>query len=297
MGEASVERRQLQLRDGRELEVYVAGPPDGVPLIFHFGTPSSGDPYPPFIADAAERGLRTVTYSRAGYAGSSRRPGRTVADVALDVRAMLDALGADRCYVAGWSGGGPHALATAALLPDRVIAAVSIAGVAPYPAEGIDWMAGMGAENVAEFGAALEGAAQLRAFLEGAGSWVATITPEAVAAGFGDLVSDVDKGALSGDFAAWLAAGFRSSVSSGIWGWFDDDMAFVKPWGFELSAIRRPVAIWQGAQDRMVPFAHGGWLAGHVPSARAHLLEEHGHLSLAVASYGQILDDLQALDS
>jgi pimeloyl-ACP methyl ester carboxylesterase len=296
MGESSVEHRQLQLSDGRELEVYVAGPPDGVPLIFHFGTPSSGAPYAPFIEDAAERGLRTVTYSRAGYAGSSRRADRTVADVAEDVGAMLDALGADRCYVAGWSGGGPHALATAALLPDRVIAAASIAGVAPYPADGLDWMAGMGAENVAEFGAALEGAAQLQAFLEGAGSWVATITPEAVAAGLGDLVSDVDKGALSGDYAAWLAAGFRSSVSSGIWGWFDDDMAFVKPWGFELSDIRRRVAIWQGGQDRMVPFAHGEWLAAHLPSARAHLLKEHGHLSLAVASYRQILDDLQGLD-
>jgi pimeloyl-ACP methyl ester carboxylesterase len=295
MGEASVQHTQLQLSDGRDLEVYVSGPPDGVPLIFHFGTPSSGAPYGPFISDAAERGLRTVTYSRAGYAASSRKVGRTVADVAGDVSAMLDALGAARCYVAGWSGGGPHALATAALLPDRVIAAASIAGVAPYPADGLDWTAGMGAENVAEFGAAIQGAAQLEAFLEGAGSWVATITPEAVAAGFGDLVSDVDKNALTGDYAVWIAAGFRESVSTGIWGWFDDDMAFVAPWGFELSAIRRPVAIWQGAQDRMVPFAHGEWLASHVPSVRPHLLKEHGHLSLGVSSYSQILDDLLAL--
>ena len=284
----------LPLADGRTLEIYVTGPEDGTPLIHHNGSPSSGLPYIPFVDLAAERGLRLVNYSRAGYSRSTRSPGRSVADVAGDVTAMLDHLGAASCYTMGWSGGGPHALACAALLPGRVIAAASIAGVAPYPAEGLDWMEGMGAENHAEFGAALEGPEQLQQFLEHEGSWVAGVTADQVVAGFGDLVSDVDRRALTGEFAEWLAAGFRESVSNGIWGWFDDDMAFLKPWGFDPGAIRRPVTIWQGAQDRMVPFAHGQWLARHVGSARAQLLPEHGHLSLAVASMGRILDDLIA---
>jgi pimeloyl-ACP methyl ester carboxylesterase len=288
----SFEPINLPLADGRTLEIYVEGPEDGIPLVHHNGTPSSGLPYAPFIELAAQRGLRLVNYSRAGYSGSSRKAGRSVADVAADVTAVLDHIGADRCYTMGWSGGGPHSLACAALLEDRVIAAASIAGVAPYPAEGLDWMAGMGAENHAEFGAGLADPQQLQRFLAHAGSWVATVTGEQVAVAFGDLVSDVDRSSLTGDYADWLAAGFRESVSHGVRGWFDDDLAFLKPWGFEIGAIRRPVAIWQGAQDRMVPFAHGQWLARHIGSATAHLFPEHGHLSLAVASMGAILDDL-----
>jgi pimeloyl-ACP methyl ester carboxylesterase len=134
----------------------------------------------------------------------------------------------------------------------------------------------------------------LQQFLEHEGSWVANVTADRVAVAFGDLVSDVDRRAITGDFAEWLAVGFRESVSNGIWGWFDDDLAFVKPWGFELRAISRPVDIWQGGQDRMVPFAHGQWLSQHVVSATAYLLPEHGHLSLAVASFGRILDGLTA---
>jgi len=291
---STFESSDLPLADGRSLEVFVGGAEDGIPLIHHNGTPSSGRPYGPFLDLAADRGLRLVTYSRAGYSSSTRNPGRSVGDIADDVAAILDSLGATRCYTVGWSGGGPHALACAALLPDRVIAVASIAGVAPYPADGLDWMTGMGAENLAEFGAALENPDQLQQFLEHEGSWVATVTADRVAADFGDLVSDVDRSAITGDFAEWLAVGFRESVRNGIWGWFDDDLAFVKPWGFEVGTIKRPVDIWQGGQDRMVPFAHGQWLAQHVGSATAHLLPEHGHLSLAVASMGRILDQLTA---
>ncbi len=286
------DRLELTLADGRTLEVHVHGMPGGVPIVFHNGTPGGGNAYAPFVALAAGRGLRLITYARPGYARSTRNPGRSVASVAPDVAELLDQLGASRCYTVGWSGGGPHALATAALLPDRVIAAATIAGVAPYRAEGLNWMAGMGRENLLEFEAALEGQEALRAFLEHEGSWVRSVTAEQVANGFGDLISEPDRSSLTGPFADWQAASFRAAVSTGIWGWFDDDMAFTRPWGFELGAIERPVAIWQGAQDRMVPFAHGEWLAAHVGSATAHLLPQHGHLSLAVGSMAAIIDDL-----
>jgi pimeloyl-ACP methyl ester carboxylesterase len=279
--------------DGRSLEVYVGGPEAGAQLLFHSGTPCVGLLYAPFVKAASKRGMRIIGYSRAGYADSSRDPGRNVADIAADATAILDAVGADRFYTLGWSGGGPHALACAALMPERVIATATIGGVAPYPADGLDWMAGMAQENVAEFGAALAGPTELQAFLETEAPRVGSVTPDQVAASLRGLVSEVDRAAITGEYAAWLADVFRESVRNGIWGWFDDDLAFTQPWGFDPGTIRTPVAIWHGAQDRMVPLAHGEWLAAHIPGARAHLHPEHGHLSMAT-SVGLILDDLLA---
>jgi pimeloyl-ACP methyl ester carboxylesterase len=278
--------------DGRRLETYISGPANGPVLVYHTGTPSGGPLFEQTVAEATGRGLRLVTWSRPGYAGSTRLPGRSVSDVAGDVAAVLDALDAERCYVAGASGGGPHTLATAALLPERVIAAATIASVAPYQAEGLDWMAGMGAENVEEFGAALAGPSALQPYLEQFADALATITPDDVADSLGDLIPDVDRAALTGEFAASTAASLRASVSSGIWGWFDDDMAFTSPWGFDLASIRVPISVWQGQQDRMVPFRHGEWLASHIPNADARLYPDLGHLSLEVEAFPAILDQL-----
>ncbi len=286
------ELRLITTPDGRRLETYVSGPPDGIVLIYHTGTPSGGPLYERTVAEAVGRGLRIVTWSRPGYAGSTRLPGRSVGDVAGDVAAVLDALDAERCYVAGASGGGPHTLAAATLLPERVIAAATIASVAPYQAEGLDWMAGMGAENVDEFSAALAGVAALQPYLEGLAHALATITPDNVADSLGDLISEVDRAALTGDFAASTVASLRASVSSGIWGWLDDDIAFTSAWGFDLASIRVPVSVWQGQQDRMVPFRHGEWLASHIPNADARLYPDLGHLSLEIEAFPAILDQL-----
>ena len=267
------------------------------PLVFHWGTPGAAVWFGPLATAATRARLRLVMYSRPGYAGSTPRPGRSVADAAADVAAVLDALGADTFVTLGWSGGGPHALACAALLPDRCVAATSLAGVAPYPAEGLDWLAGMGSENVEEFSAALEGEPALSAALERMAGDLKTIRGADVAAALGGLVSDVDKAALTGEFADTLAEGFRRAVSTGIAGWRDDDLAFTRTWGFDLDAIRCPVAVWQGGQDRMVPFSHGQWLASHIPSARVHLYPDEGHLSLGVASLDRIVADLAELGS
>jgi pimeloyl-ACP methyl ester carboxylesterase len=223
-----------------------------------------------------------------------------VVDVAGDTAAILDELGADTFVTMGWSGGGPHALACAAALSGRCLAAASIAGVAPYQAEGLDWLAGMGQENVDEFGAAVQGEAALTKFLEAEAVVVGAVTGAEVARALGGLVIAADQTALTGDFADYVAAALRASMNTGIAGWRDDDLAFVKDWGFSLGwepagdtpAASAPVAIWQGDQDKMVPFAHGQWLAAHVPGARTHLLPGEGHLSLTVSSLDRILDDL-----
>jgi pimeloyl-ACP methyl ester carboxylesterase len=270
----------LDLPDGRTLEYAVNGPADGLPLVFHHGTPSAAVPFPPMTAAAAAHGLRVVLHSRPGYGESTPRPGRTVADDAADVAALLDALDADRFVTVGWSGGGPHALASAAMLPDRCLAAATIAGVAPRAGDRLDWSAGMGQENLDEFGAAMAGEPALTAYLEKAAAEMAGVTGAEIVSALGDLASDVDKRALTGDVADHLAMNFRKSVSAGIAGWRDDDLAFVADWGFPLDRFEVPVAIWQGGQDRMVPFDHGRWLAANVPGAHVHLEPDEGHISL-----------------
>jgi pimeloyl-ACP methyl ester carboxylesterase len=280
--------------DGRSLDVYVAGPEDGPVLLFHDGTPGAGTPSAPFLGATEERGLRYVAFSRPGYGSSTRRPGRTVADVAEEAVTVLDQLAVHRCYTMGWSGGGPHTLATAALLPDRVIAATVVASCAPWGVDGLDFMAGMGEENIVEFGAALAGSEHLQPLLEGQWPALRDVAPDEIADALGDLVPPVDRAALTGDLAESMAEDIHVALSAGIWGWHDDDLAFTRPWGFDLGSIHVPLSIWQGEQDRMVPFAHGVWLAAALPGAQAHLLPEHGHLSLAVDSIGLILDAMLA---
>jgi pimeloyl-ACP methyl ester carboxylesterase len=288
---------QVPVSGDRQLDVLVAGPADGRVLLFHGGTPTAAVPFRPLIEAAAGRGLRLVTYSRPGYATSTPQPGRSVADAAADVRAIVDWLGADDFLTLGWSGGGPHALACAALLPDRCRAAVSLAGVAPSGVDGLDFLAGMADENVREFSSALAGEDALVACLTDIAPHLATVTADDVAAALGGLVPEVDKAALTGEFAEFMAQSFHKAMSTGIDGWVEDDLAFVRAWGFQLTDIRVPVAVWQGGQDRMVPFAHGQYLAGRIPNARAHLQPEEGHLSLGVASLGPILDDLLRMSS
>ena len=195
----------------------------------------------------------------------------------------------------GWSGGGPHALASACLAPDRVAGALLLAGVAPYDAAGLDWLAGMGDDNIAEFGAALEGEASLRALLEAARDELAEVTGTELVASLSTLLPEVDVAALGrDDLAEDLAASFRAAVSTGIDGWLDDDLAFVSPWGFDATAPEVPVHVWQGDADLMVPFDHGRWLAAEVAGATSRLLPGEGHVSIVADRVDDALDGLLA---
>ncbi len=288
------ERLTVQASGGRVLDVLVSGPEDALALVFHTGTPSGLVESGPIAGAAAARGLRTVLYARPGYGNSTPQPGRLVADAAADVDAILAHLRIDEFVTAGWSGGGPHALACAALLPVRCLAAATIAGVAPSDSPGLDWLAGMGEENVEQFSAATAGEADLTRFLDRVAAAVRGVTAAEVADVLGGLVSEADKPVLAGEFAEYQAALFRASLATGIDGWRDDDLAFTKDWGLSLDALGHatPVAIWQGGQDRMVPSAHGEWLAANIPLARARLLPGEGHLTLVTKELGRILDDL-----
>lgn len=282
----------LTLPDGRTLDYTLTGPDGGTVLAFHHGTPGGSVQLASLQEAAAARGLRLLTWARAGYGESSRRPGRDVASEVDDVVALLDHVGADQCLVAGWSGGGPHALACGALIPDRVRAVLCISGVAPYDADGLDFLAGMGQDNLDEFDAALRGEPELRAWMAPQCEALATITPGDIAAQLDSILPPVDKAVLTGDFAEYLAHGFHEAVRHGPDGWIDDDLAFTAPWGFDLAAIAVPTIVWQGSEDLMVPFAHGQWLAAHVPGVTAHLEQGEGHVSIGVGAMDAMLDEL-----
>lgn len=290
--------RMVELPDGGVLEVGLAGwttTPDDAPVLVDLhGTPGCGRSTAAYRAAAAARGVRVVAPTRAGYGSSSPNPGRDVAAVAADVDAVLDALGVGRVVVVGTSGGGPHALATAAGLGDRVAAVASVAGVGPYGADGLDFLAGMGQDNLDEFGAAVQGEGLLRSYLEAQRTALAGVSADALAAGMASLLPPVDLAVLTGDVADDLVVHFNHGLSEGIEGWLGDDLAFVAPWGFALDDVRCPVSVWQGDADLMVPAAHGAWLAARLPGATAHLLPGEGHLSIAVGKAGEILDELLA---
>jgi pimeloyl-ACP methyl ester carboxylesterase len=284
----------VRLPDGRRLDIRVSGPADGFPLVFHQGTPGAATPVRALERAAHRRGLRLVTTSRQGYGDSSRQPGRLVADVVADA-AVLAAIGAERCLIADWSGGGPHALACGARL--GAAAVLVIAGVAPHEAEGLDWTADMGQENIAEFSAAAHGEDTLRSYLLQEHEQLKGITAADVASSLETLLPDVDRAVLTGEFAEDMAASFREAVRMGTEGWLDDDLAFVSPWGFDLEEISVPVMIWQGSADLMVPFSDGQWLASHLPAASAHLQQGEGHLSVGLGALDRMLDELVAAGS
>jgi pimeloyl-ACP methyl ester carboxylesterase len=288
-------RIHLRLADGRDLDVFESGPSDGRALVYHHGTPGSGVPFRAMVAAANRLGLRLVTTSRPGYGDSTRHPGRSVADVAADTAAVLDAVGAERCLVAGWSGGGPHALACAARLADRVDAALVIAGVAPYPAEGLDWLAEMGEDNIVEFSKAMEGEAALRPFLDEAREGLRQATGADLVNAMSSLLPPADRALFTGEVGEDMAAIFHEGLRVGSDGWLDDDLAFVKPWGFSPAEVAVPTVLWQGTADLMVPVGHGQWLAERIPGVVAHIEDDEGHLSIGIGSLDRMLQELVAV--
>jgi pimeloyl-ACP methyl ester carboxylesterase len=282
--------RTVTTPDGRSLDVLDSGG-DGLPLLYHSGTPGGAVPWPAGIEAARRSGLRWVTYSRPGYGSSTPKPGRTVADAAADSAMVLDALGIGDFVSLGWSGGGPHVLACAALLPDRCRGIATIASAAPCDEPDLDFLAGMAEDNVEEFTLAMKGREVLVPAIEKMAQTYRSVTGEQIVEALGGLLGAPDLAALKGPLADYIAALAREAVRVGVDGWVEDDLAFCAPWAFDLASITVPVAIWQGSEDLMVPRSHGEWLARHVPGARPHVLEGVGHVSL-VAGVDEVLEDL-----
>jgi pimeloyl-ACP methyl ester carboxylesterase len=284
----------INLSDGRELEVFEAGDKDNPAIVFHSGTPIAPGLFSKQIEVAVSRGLRLLSYSRPGYGKSRRRRGRDVASSASDTAEIVKSLGIDRYAVIGMSGGGPHALACGAFNKSCVVGVVCIAGVAPYNADGLDFLAGMGQDNIDEFGSALQGEVSLRYYLKSQVPPLGSINPEELAEHMKSILCPADIACFDGTFGEELAKRLIDGMQLGLEGWMDDDLAFTTPWGFELSDIQVPVQVWQGSDDLMVPFSHGKWLAKNIPEAEAHLLANEGHISIFFKYMPDIYDWLRS---
>ena len=281
-------QRTVKTPDGRILAIEEAGDPLGRPVLVHNGTPNSRHLYGPHAADAAARGLRLIGYDRPGYGGSTPQPGRSVADCAADVRAICAELGIDRLATWGVSGGGPHVLACAALLPDLVAAAASLASLAPVGAEGLDWLEGMGQLNADDFQLYERDKQASRAKLEADREMILSATRAEAEDEIGSLLSPTDKAILESGLGEHLDYCEREGLAPGAEGWWEDGVAHASPWGFEPSAICVPVLLMHGRHDQFVPFGHGQWLAAHIPGVEARLSDEDGHLTLFANRVGEV---------
>jgi pimeloyl-ACP methyl ester carboxylesterase len=264
------------------------GHPDGKPVLVHNGTPNSRLMYQPDVRLAERQGIRLISYDRPGYGGSTARPGRTVAHCAEDVRAIAAALGIERLAVWGISGGGPHALACAALLPDLVPAVGVLASAAPWGGDGLDYFAGMGQLNVDDTRLFFEDRPAARAKCDRDRLEDLDASAEQLHDRLKTLLSPADAAVLTGEFAQYLVDCTRSGLAPGAEGWWEDNVALLEPWGFELGAIHTPVLLYHGRQDRFVPFAHGKWLADQIPGVQAELTDDDGHLTLTERHLEQI---------
>lgn len=270
---------RVRTQDGRTLAAAEWGDPTGVPLIVMHGTPGGRIAYWHDLTIDARHGIRRITFDRPGYGESTRLRGRSVADVVPDVVVIADALGIDRFAVSGGSGGGPHAFACAAMLPERVLRCAVAVSIAPFDAEGLDWFAGQTQGNVEEFKAALEGEDAYRRVTERERKTTLERLENGRSDFFGDSyeMSEADRQQMAMDLA--LATDqLTNGLANGVDGWVDDGIAFTRPWGFDLGAVRVPLSLTYGRQDTLVPAAHGDWLVAHLDVSRLAIIDDAGHM-------------------
>jgi pimeloyl-ACP methyl ester carboxylesterase len=273
----------VQTADGRSLSVEDAGDRDGLPVMVHVGTPNSRHLYGRTVADATARGLRLISYDRPGYGESTPQPGRTMADCASDARTICVALGIDRLAMWGFSGGGPPLLACAALLPDLVTAAASLSSSAPFDADGLDWLAGMGPDAADWVALMFADWAEARAVTEQEREEMLAKSPAELAAAMNPALSAEDAA-----FGLDEAICMQRAYAPGIDGCLDDNFAQVIGWGFDLAGISVPVLLMHGRLDEAVPFAHGQWLAAHIPGVEARLLDDEDHVGVREHHIGEV---------
>ncbi len=279
---------EVKTPEGRTLAVETAGAERGRPVLVHNGTPNSRLIYEACAEDASRRGLWLISYDRPGYGGSTPHPGHTVADCAVDVRAICAALGIERIAVWGISGGGPYALACGALLADLVAAAASLASLAPYGAEDLDFFEGMGAENAEDIRLLLSDPQAARAKVERDRDEMMAVSAKDLKEAVATLLTPTDAAVLDGPMADYIVRCAHDGLAPGAEGWWDDGVAHMTPWGFELSDISVPVLLLHGRHDQFVPFGHGEWLAAHVPGVTPMLLDDDGHLTLIDRHIGEV---------
>jgi pimeloyl-ACP methyl ester carboxylesterase len=266
--------------EGVELAYLEVGDPEGSPILYHHGTPGSRLEHHPSEDVYLDREIRWIAYDRPGYGRSGREPGRRVASAAGYAGALADHLGLERFALMGVSGGGPHTLACAALLPGRVTRAAVLVGAAPSDDPAFDFFAGMAEVNLEEFGAAAAGKEAVTAVLDPQVETIRSEPDELLDALASELPAPDQAMLARPEVRAIVRSSFVESVHQGSGGWVDDDLAFVTAWGFELADVPTEVRLWQGELDVLVPRSHGEYLAAHLPNAEFNLVPDAGHLLL-----------------
>ena len=284
---------QFLLKDGRTLDLLDNHHDSKYAILFHHGTPGDSTIWQDWHEELTSQALRTISVGRPGYSLSDRNRGRRVVDACADHQEILDKFGIEHFVSIGWSGGGPHALATS--LDPRCRGIISLAGVGQYGQSDLNFLEGMGPENHDEFGAALKGEDALREWMNVNALAMKNVTGNELRDSLGGLIGDADKEVLAGEFADDMAARMRRGLGHGFDGWIDDDLAFVQDWGFDLGHITVPVQIWQGDDDFMVPQSHSRWLGSKIPTAQVKFMSGEGHISLGVKHRHQIVIEMKSL--
>ena len=280
--------RDIESAGGRRLRLEIAGDGRRV-IVAQVGTPNAGVLYDRWVTDAGERGLTLISYDRPGYGGSSPQSRRTVADCVADLRAISRAIGFERCALWGFSGGGPHALAGAALADDLVAAAATIGSPAPPDAVGLDYLAGLSDEARQDLELFRADRHEWESLGRRQGEELLALTAGELAEQWSVGASPPDTAALDGEFGIWLHEAVQAAVAPGVEGWMADNVAiFHSAWGVDLASISVPVKVWHSRDDRFVPFQHGCWLADTVAGAQAELREHDGHLSVIASRIGDV---------
>ena len=266
----------LTLKDGRKLEFFDNGVASSQAILLLHGTPGDATAWEKWLSEIKD--VRAISTSRPGYGNSDRELGRTVASDLLNQQQVLDHFEINNFVSIGWSGGGPHSLNMTR--DSRCNAAFTLAGVGEYGRADLNFLEGMGPENHDEFGEALKGEKALANWMNVNGAPLQSVTGEQLIEALGGLIGDADKAALTSEVAEKNAHTFRSALKKGFDGWIDDDLAFVQPFGFDLEKISKPVVLWQGNDDFMVPQTHSEWLHKHIPTSTLNFVPGHGHISL-----------------
>ena len=282
---------QIKLSDGRNFEYEDNGVKSDQAILFLHGTPGADKTWSQWLPQVTD--CLAIAASRAGYGKSDRHRGRTVADDLADQQALLDHFHIKEFVSIGWSGGGPHSINMTR--DPRSKGAITLAGVGEWGHVDLDFLADMGPENEEEFGEALKGEAAIQAWMSKNAPSLKTITGPDLISALGGLIGEADKAALTPDRAEDAAKSFRHALVDSFDGWADDDLAFVQKFGFDLGAINKPVLVWQGDDDFMVPKAHGEWLAKHIPTAKLNFVPGHGHISLTTAYRPEIIKQAMEL--
>lgn len=277
----------FSLHDGRQLDYVVNESPSKHAILFHHGTPGECTVWSPWLDEISD--VKAIAASRPGYGLSDRRRGRTVASDFDDQAELIEHLEVEKFVSVGWSGGGPHAINMTR--HPLCAGAITLAGVGEWGHDDLDFLAGMGPENHEEFGAALAGESRIEEWMAVNAPAFASVTGEQLIAAFGGLIGEADTKALTPEIAERDARSYRRALSKSYYGWLDDDLAFVQKFGFELNGITKPVLLWQGDDDFMVPRAHSQWLAKHIPGAELRFVPGHGHISLIEKYRGEIIKE------